>query len=93
MEGEPLMETIEEMFPTCNRFSDESKELTGVWIELRNFMDWNGVSMTQNSSRRVILQLEHFLYDDAEDRWAAVEIANEIVAEGRRPITMYNGES
>lgn len=83
--GTDLKYTIAEMFPPAHLFSDEIKEIPGVWVELRKFLDSNGATLAQNSSRRTILTLAHSLYEDAEDREAAVNIANSIVAEGRRP--------
>lgn len=83
--GTNLKEAIAEMFPPSHLFSDEIKEIPSVWMELRKHLDLHGATLQQHSSRRIILTLAHSLYEDAEDREAAVSIANSIVAEGRRP--------
>lgn len=83
--GTSLKDTIAEMFPPAHLFSDEIKEIPSVWVELRKHLDTNGTTLPQHSSRRIILTLAHGLYEDAEDREAAIAIANSIVAEGRRP--------
>lgn len=93
LSGDTLKDTIAEMFPPSHLFSNDIKEIPSVWLELRKFLDTNGASLSQHSSRRVILTLAHSLYEDAEDREAAIEMANNIVSEGRRPRTQTQGDS
>lgn len=82
--GDNLKSHIAEMFPPSHLFCKEIADMASVWIELRSFLDARGATLQQHSSRRVILTLAHGLYTEAEDRNAAVEIANDIVSAGRR---------
>lgn len=84
LSGDVLKQQISEMFPPAQLFSKEIADMPMVWIELRNFLDARGVGLQQHSSRRVILTLAHGLYTDAEDQSVAIEIANLIIASGRR---------
>lgn len=70
--GSALKDTVAELFPSAHLFSEELREIPGIWLELRKFLDKNGTAMTQHSSRRVILTLAHSLYDDAEDRHTSI---------------------
>lgn len=65
-------------------FSADIGDLLSVWTELRNFLNARGAGLQQYSSRRIVLRLAHGLYAEAEDRTAAIELANHIIAAGRR---------
>ena len=71
------------MFPTASLFRREICDLPTVHIELRNFLDERGTNLQQYSSHRAVMTLAHGLYEETEDKQAAVEIAREIVAAGR----------
>lgn len=84
MNGNDLKEFIAELFPPAHLFSSDLCDLPSIWVELRNFLDSRGAGLQQHSSRRVILTLAHGLYHEAEDRIVAIEMANRIIAAGRR---------
>ena len=73
------------MLPPTSLFREEICDLPAVFIELRNFLDERGTNLQQHSSHRVVMTLAHGLYEEAEDTQAAIEMAREIVAAGRRP--------
>lgn len=75
---------IAEMFSPAHLFCKEIADMASIWMELRSFLDARGASLQQHSSRRILLTLAHGLYPEAEDRNAAVDIANDIVFAGRR---------
>lgn len=84
LRGEALREHVAEMFPPARLFGKEIADMPSVWPELRSFLDLRGATLQPHSSRRIILTLAHGLYHEAEDRSAAIEIANAIIASGRR---------
>lgn len=84
LRGEALREYVAEMFSPTHLFGREIADMPSVWSELRTFFDLRGATLQPHSSRRIILTLAHGLYHEAEDRTAAIEIANEIIASGRR---------
>lgn len=82
--GDALKEYIAEMFPPAHLFGKEIADMPCVWMELRSYLDGHGARLAQHSSRRIMLTLANGLYHEAEDRTAAMEMANEIIASGRR---------
>lgn len=84
LSGENLRNHVAEMFPPAHLFCKEIADMASVWMELRAFLDARGAPLQQHSSRRVILTLAHGLYQESEDRNAAIDIANDIVSAGRR---------
>lgn len=84
LSGTSLLQHVAELFPPASLFAKEICDIPSVWVELRNFLDSRGAGLTQHSSRRVILTLAHGLYEEVEDREAAVETAQLIIAAARR---------
>lgn len=84
LSGRNLCAHIAELFPPASLFAKEICDTPTVWVDLRNFLNALGANLAPQSSRRVICTLAHGLYDDAEDRQAAVETSNLIVASERR---------
>lgn len=82
--GVQLKETVAELFPPVSLFAKEICDLPSVWVELRNFLNARGASLQQHSSRRVIMTLGHGIYDDTDDRDAAVQMAQLIIAQRRK---------
>ena len=82
--GIHLKRTVADMFPPASLFRQEICDLPAVHIELRNFLDAKGANLAQHSSHRVVMTLAHGLYEETEDTQAAIEMAREIVAAGRR---------
>ena len=83
-EGDALRRAIAEMFPPSELFSKEVRSFPSVYSELRNVLDTHGGRMTQHSSRRIMMTLASKVYEEQEDKQAAVEIVQEIIAAGRR---------
>ena len=83
--GVQLKRTRADMFPRASLFCEEICDLPAVFIDPRNFWDERGANLQQHSSHRVVMTLAHGLYEEAEDTQAAIEMAPEIVAAGRRP--------
>ena len=73
------------MFPHASLFRLEICDIPAALIELRNFLDRRGGILQQNTPHRVVMTSAHGLYEEAEDTQAAIEMAREIVAAGRRP--------
>ncbi|CDF36767.1 unnamed protein product [Chondrus crispus] len=82
--GIHLKRTVADMFPPASLFRQEICDLPAVHIELRNFLDAKGANLAQHSSHRVVMTLAHGLYEETEDTQAAIEMAREIIAAGRR---------
>lgn len=55
-----------------------------MWTEIRNFLDARGENISQHSSGRVIMTLAHGLYEEAENRVDAAEMAKLVLAKVRR---------
>ena len=72
------------MFPPASLFRQEICDLPAVHIELRSFLDAKGANLAQHASNRMLMTLAHGLYEETEDTQAAIEMAREIVAAGRR---------
>ena len=79
-----LLRSVAHMFPPADLFSNELRSLPSAYSELRNFLDSRGASMTQHSSRRIKMTLAHYLYEEQEDKQAAVHIVQLIIASDRR---------
>ena len=71
------------MFPPVDLFSNELRSLPSAYSELRSFLDSRGASMTQNSSKRIMITLAHNLYEEQEDKQADVHIVQLIIASDR----------
>lgn len=84
LSGQSLLSNVAELFPPAHLFGKEIRDTPGIWVGLRNFLDSRGASPNQHSSRRVILTVAQGLYNEGEDREAAVELANLIIANGHR---------
>lgn len=82
--GDALWEQIAELFPPASFFVLELGDLLSIWTKLWNFLHACGASLPQHSSRPIILTLAHNLYTNVEYRLAAIEMANQIIAAGRR---------
>lgn len=61
-------------------------DIPTMWTEIRYFMDAQGGNLPQNSSRRLIMSLSNGLYEEYEDRDAAVNIAQLVLANAH-PVT------
>ena len=81
-EGDALRREIADMFPPSELFSKELRNLPSA--ELRNFLDTHGARMTQHSSRRIMMTLASNVYEEQEDKQAAVEVVQDIIAAGHR---------
>lgn len=62
-------------------------------MELQKFVDTHGSALGQHSSRRTILTLAYSIYENDEDGEAAINIANTIIADGRRPRSHTSGDT
>ena len=82
--GIHLKRTVADMFPPPSLFRQEICDLPAVHIELRNVLGAKGANLAQHSSHRVVMTLAHGLCEETEDTQAAIEMAREIVAAGRR---------
>ena len=78
------LRSVADMFPPSDLFSKELRSLLSVCSELHNFLDSRGACMTQHSSRRIMITLAHNLYEEQENKQAAVDIVQLIFASGRR---------
>ena len=84
MDGQQVKATIAELFPPAIFFSSELLAIPLLHQRLRALLDKRGANLTQHSSRRVLLTLATSLYDEAEDREVAEELARKVMAEKRR---------
>lgn len=82
-----LWKHIAQVFSSVYLFGSELGKFPSNWTELRNFLNSRGAFLLQYLSRRVVLTIPHYLFIDAEDRTAAVELADRIIALGRRLLT------
>lgn len=69
-----LRETVAEMFPPAILFQKEIFYLSAVWIELCKFSTILGDNLKQHLCRNVIMKLATFIYGDAKDSVAAMEM-------------------
>ena len=84
IDGQQVKATIAELFPPAVLFASEIRTLPLLHRQLRAWLDKRGANLTQHSSRRVLLTLATSLYDEAEDREVAEELARKVMAENRR---------
>eukprot|EP00171_Calliarthron_tuberculosum_P023415 IDg23415t1 len=84
MTGVQVREAFAEMYPPAVLFSPKLMAMPAVHSSLRDWLNSRGANLAIHSTRRVIMTLASSLYDESEDREAAMEIAGQIVAEGRR---------
>ena len=85
LNGADVKRQFADMFSPAILFSPELLEVQAIHTRIRDFLDSNGANLTQRSSRRILMTLAHELYDDAEDRESAIQMAKDIIAQGRRP--------
>lgn len=74
---------IAELFPPASLFAKEVCDLPSVWVELRNLLNERAAGLQQHSSRRVIMNPGHGIYDICGDRDTAFQEAQFIVAGGK----------
>lgn len=79
-----LKRAIADMSPPARLFSKGISDLPFAYFALRDLLDKRGANLPQHSFHRIVLTLAHGLYEEQEDTHAAVEIAKDIVAAGRR---------
>eukprot|EP00171_Calliarthron_tuberculosum_P023645 IDg23645t1 len=72
------------MYPPAVLFSPKIMAMPSIYSSLRDWLNGRGANLAKHSTRRVIMTLASSLYDESDDREAAMEIAGQIVAEGRR---------
>lgn len=72
------------MLPPAHLFGKEIANMPSVWSELRSFLDLRGAKIQTHSSQSIVFTSANGLYHEAKDRSATIEIANEIIASGRR---------
>eukprot|EP00171_Calliarthron_tuberculosum_P018940 IDg18940t1 len=84
MTGAQVREVFAEMYPPAFLFSPKIMAMPSLYASLRDWLNSKGANLTQHSTRRVIMTLAGSLYDESEDREAALEIAGQLVAQGRR---------
>lgn len=84
MTGEQVKHAFAEMYPPATLFDISLRSIPTVYTNLRDWLNSKGANLRQHSSRRVMMTLATSLYDEAEDREAAITIATEIIADGRR---------
>lgn len=92
-DGDDLLRAIANMLPPDQLFRKELRSLPSVNSEFRTFLDTRCARMTQHSSRRIMMTLASNVYEELEDRQAAIEIIQATIAAGRlnrgsgRPVT------
>ena len=84
LSGAQVKEAFAEMYPPAALFAAPILSMPSVYSNLRDWLDSKGAGLRQHSSRRVMMTLATFLYDEAEEREAATQIAGDIIASGRR---------
>lgn len=84
IQGQALREIIADEFLPGILFDPEIGRLGGVWHGLRTWLASRGVILPQHSSRRIILTLASGIYEDAEDRTIAMELAQRYVTNQKR---------
>ena len=83
-EGVNLLRSIADLFLPAVLFSKELRALPSIYPELRNYLDTKGCNLTQHSSRRIMMTLATNVYEEQEDKQAAVDIVQSIMAAGPR---------
>ena len=89
-EGVNLLRSLAELFPPPVLFSQELRALPSVYLGLRNHLDMRGCNLTQHSSRRIMMTLATNVYEEQEEKEAAVDIVPGIMAAGRRNRGNFN---
>lgn len=84
LQGDSLKATVADMFPPASLFSKELCDLSIVHTCLRDFLNARGCNLQQHSSRRILMTLATNVYDEGEDREAALDIVRDIISQGRR---------
>lgn len=87
--GNQLIAYVSEMFPPAHLFAPEMNDMPILWIELLKFLNNRGAFLEQHSSGRVIMTLATGLYQESEEKKAAIQIASTIVANGRKLDPFY----
>lgn len=82
--GNALKRFIADMYPPVSLFAEDLFKIPSIFKSLRDFLDSRGANLQQHTSRRIMLTLASQLYEEREDTQAAMEIANLLVAAGRR---------
>ena len=73
-----------DLFPSARLFSSGIQQLPSIYRYVRDFLDKHGANMTRHNSHRDIMTITINLYEEAEDRTAAVDIAKDVISEGRK---------
>lgn len=76
-----------ELVPPAVLFGPDLQKYRIFYSEMRDFLNRNGCNLTQHPSRKIINTLAHELYEEADERAAAIELAKIIIAQGKNPIT------
>lgn len=85
MSGEQVKAAVAEMIPPAVLFGPSLVAMPYLHWELRNWLIARGANLQQHASRRIKMTLATALYPEAEERTAAMEMATEVEAAGRRP--------
>lgn len=82
-----LKERVAKISPPAFQFFPDMMNVPAMFIDVRNFLDKNGCNLQQHSLHRITMSLAHNLYDDADEKSAAIDIAKSIQAiSDRNPI-------
>ena len=84
LSGSDVRREFADMFPPASLFSAALLHIPSVHRSVRDFLDANGANMSPHISRRVINTLAVNVYEEAEDRSAAFEMAKDIISRGRK---------
>ena len=84
MAGTVLLRAVADTFPPALLVNENMRAIPALYSELRNVSDTRGCNLTQHSSRRIMMTLATNLYEDNDDKAAAVDIMRSIIASGRR---------
>ena len=79
-----MLRSVADMFLPADIFCKQLRMLPSLYSELRNFLDGSGANMVQHSSQRIMMTLAHNIYEQQEDRHAAISIVQNTIASGRR---------
>ena len=79
-----LLRTLADLFPPTVLFSKELRALPSIYPERRKYLGANGCNLTQHSSRCIMRTLATNVYEEQEDKQAAVDIVQSTMAAGRR---------
>lgn len=76
-------EVFAEMYPPSFLFSPNLMTMPSIFASLRDFLNSKGAKLTQHSTQRVIMTIASSVYDESEDREAALENAENLFSERR----------